>query len=46
MATVSEMIGIELKLGSKDPLLAQIWLSIELVLFQHCMLGVRCLWPH
>jgi hypothetical protein len=40
------MIGIELKLGSKDPLLVRVWLSIELNLFQHCMLGAGYLWPH
>jgi hypothetical protein len=28
------------KYESKDQLLAQIWLSIELILFQPCMIGV------
>jgi hypothetical protein len=31
---------VELKHESKDQLLARIWRSIELILFQHCMLGV------
>ena len=30
----------KLKLESKDQLLAWVWHSIELVLFQPCMLGV------
>jgi hypothetical protein len=31
---------VKLKLESKDPLLARVWHSIELILFQSCMLGV------
>jgi hypothetical protein len=31
---------VELKLESKDQLLAQIWYSIELILIQPCMLEV------
>jgi hypothetical protein len=31
---------VKLKLESKDQLLARIWHSIELILIQHCMLGV------
>jgi hypothetical protein len=30
----------KLKLESKDQLLARVWHSIELILFQPCMLGV------
>jgi hypothetical protein len=33
------------KLESKDQLLAWVWHSIELLLFQPCMLGVGYLWP-
>jgi hypothetical protein len=40
-----KLIGLELKLESKDPLLAQVWHSIEIVLIQPCMLGVSYLWP-
>jgi hypothetical protein len=36
---------VKLKLESKDQLLARVWHSIELVLFQPCMLGVDYLWP-
>jgi hypothetical protein len=36
---------VELKLGSKDQLLARVWHSIELILIQPCMLGVGYLWP-
>jgi hypothetical protein len=36
---------LELKLESKDRLLARLWHSIDLVLFQPCMLGVGYLWP-
>jgi hypothetical protein len=36
---------VKLKLESKDQLLARVWLSIELVLFQSCMLGADYLWP-
>jgi hypothetical protein len=42
-------IGIslqKLKLESKDQLLARVWHSTELVLFQPCMLGVGYLWSH
>jgi hypothetical protein len=35
---------VKLKLESKDQLLARVWHSIELVLFQPCMLGVGYLW--
>jgi hypothetical protein len=31
---------VELKLESKDQLLAWVWHSIEFILFQPCMLGV------
>jgi hypothetical protein len=40
-----ELTGLELKLESKDPLLARVWYSIELVLIQPYMLGVGYLWP-
>jgi hypothetical protein len=36
---------VELKLESKDQLLARAWHSIELILIQPCMLGVGYLWP-
>jgi hypothetical protein len=36
---------VKLKLESKDQLLARVWNSIELILFQPCMLGVNYLWP-
>jgi hypothetical protein len=35
----------KLKLESKDQLLARVWHSIELILFQSCMLEVGYLWP-
>jgi hypothetical protein len=35
----------KLKLESKDQLLARVSHSIELILFQPCMLGVGYLWP-
>jgi hypothetical protein len=35
---------VKLKLGSKDQLLARVRHSIELILFQYCMLGVGYLW--
>jgi hypothetical protein len=38
-------INLELKLESKDQPLAWVWHSIELLLFQPCILGVGCLWP-
>jgi hypothetical protein len=41
----SNGINIELKLESKDQPLAWIWHSIELLLFQPCILGVGCVWP-
>jgi hypothetical protein len=34
---------LELKIESKDQPLAWVWHSIELPLFQHCILGVDCL---
>jgi hypothetical protein len=34
---------VKLKLESKDPLLAWMWYSIELILIQPCMLGVNYL---
>jgi hypothetical protein len=37
---VIEVICLEQKLESKDPLLAQVWRSIELTLFMPCILGV------
>jgi hypothetical protein len=37
---------VKLKLESKNQLLARVWYSIELILIQHCMLGVGYLWPH
>jgi hypothetical protein len=36
---------VKLKLECMDPLLAQVWHSIELILIQSCMLGVDYLWP-
>jgi hypothetical protein len=36
---------LELKLESKDQPLAHVWHSIELLLFQPCILGVSGLWP-
>jgi hypothetical protein len=36
---------VKLKLESNDQLLAWVWHSIELVLFQPCMLGDGYLWP-
>jgi hypothetical protein len=36
---------VKLKLESKDQLLTRVWHSIELILFQSCMLGVGYLWP-
>jgi hypothetical protein len=39
-----EMFWIELEIESKDSLLAQIWHSIELILFKPCILGVGYLW--
>jgi hypothetical protein len=36
---------VELKLESKDQLLARVWHSIDLILIQPCMLGVGYLWP-
>jgi hypothetical protein len=36
---------VKLKLESNDQLLVWVWLSIELILFQPCMLGVGYLWP-
>jgi hypothetical protein len=41
-----ELTGLELKLESKDPLVARVWHSIELLFFGICMLGVGYLWPH
>jgi hypothetical protein len=35
--------SLELKLESKNILLVRVWHSIELILFQSCMLGVSCL---
>jgi hypothetical protein len=32
------LTGVELKLESKDPLLARVWHNIELILIQPCML--------
>jgi hypothetical protein len=40
------LTGVELKLESKDQLLARVWHSIELILFQPCMLGVGYFCPH
>jgi hypothetical protein len=34
----------KLNIESKDQLLARVWHSIELILFQPCMLGVGYLW--
>jgi hypothetical protein len=31
---------VKLKFESKDQLLARVWHNIELILIQHCMLGV------
>jgi hypothetical protein len=39
------LTGVELKLENKDPLLAWVFHSIELILFQPYMLGVSYLWP-
>jgi hypothetical protein len=39
------LTGVELKLENKDPLLAWVCHSIELILFQPYMLGVSYLWP-
>jgi hypothetical protein len=41
-----EIFWIELKLESKDSLIAWIWHNIELISFKPCMLGVDYLWPH
>jgi hypothetical protein len=41
-----DLTWVKLKLGSKDPLLVRVWHSIELILIQHCMLGVDYLWPY
>jgi hypothetical protein len=35
--------SLELKLESKDQPLARVWHSMELLLFQPCILGVGCL---
>jgi hypothetical protein len=40
-----KIIWVKLKLESKDPLLAWVLYSIELFLFDLCMLGVSFLWP-
>jgi hypothetical protein len=37
---VIEVLCLEQKLESKDPLLARVWHSIELTLFKPCILGV------
>jgi hypothetical protein len=39
------LTGVELKLESNDPLLAWVWHSIELILFQPYKLGVGYLLP-
>jgi hypothetical protein len=44
MKASSSISLVKLKLESKDQLLARVWHSIELILFQSCMLGVNCLW--
>jgi hypothetical protein len=36
---------VKLKLESKNQLLARVWHSIELILFQPCILGVDYLLP-
>jgi hypothetical protein len=40
-----ELTELALKLESKDPLVARIWHSIELLPFGLCMLGVGYFWP-
>jgi hypothetical protein len=45
MKASNDISLVELKLRSKDQLLARVWRSIELILFQSCMLGVDYLWP-
>jgi hypothetical protein len=46
MKASNDISLLKLKLESKDQLLARIWHSIELILIQHCMLGVGYLWSH
>jgi hypothetical protein len=41
---VIEVICLEQKFESKDPLLAWVWRSIELTLFKPCILRVGYLW--
>jgi hypothetical protein len=45
MKTSNDSSLVKLKLESKDQLSVRVWHSIELVLFQHCMIGVGYLWP-
>jgi hypothetical protein len=45
MKTSNDINLVKLKLEIKDQILARVWHSIELVLFQLCMLGVSYLWP-
>jgi hypothetical protein len=40
MKASNDISLVKPKLESKDQLLARVWHSIELVLFQPCMLGV------
>jgi hypothetical protein len=44
MKTSSSISLVKLKLESKDPLLARVWLSIEFILIQPRMLEVSYLW--
>jgi hypothetical protein len=44
MKASNDISLVKPKLKSKDQLLARVWHSIELVLFQPCMLGVGYLW--